>query len=153
MFRGKISTSTGADVAHPGNRSQGILGAQQHLCAPRTKNPAPTFRWGKTGHPGWPHQPLVYYCRGGPGKKDKNVLEGFSNRDPRTRKPASQGDALWRMWIADAEIYTRFQNFHSCKIQLFVNPSCLISRFNNASIEDEQLFPCIPIIIICKRFT
>lgn len=34
-FPGKISTLTGADVAHPGSRSQGILRA--HLCTLRPK--------------------------------------------------------------------------------------------------------------------
>lgn len=92
MFRGKISTSTGADVAHPGNRSQGILGAQ-HLCAPRPKTLPLHSGEAKRVTP-WPHQPLVY-CRRGPGKKDKNVLEGFSNRDPRTgRSQPAGGDAL-----------------------------------------------------------
>lgn len=113
MFRGKISTSTGADVAHPGNRSQGILGAQ-HLCAVHHgQKPCPYIQVRQNGSPLGPRQPLVY-SRGDPGKKDKNVLEGFSNRDPRTR---TQWDALWRIWIADAEILymrrrsSRFQNF------------------------------------------
>lgn len=89
MFRGKISTSTGADVAHPGNRSQGILGAQ-HLCAVHHgQKPCPYIQVRQNGSPLGPRQPLVY-SRGDPGKKDKNVLEGFSNRDPRTwtQKPA-----------------------------------------------------------------
>lgn len=52
MFRGKISTPTGADVAHPGNRSQGILGAQQHLCAVHHgQKPCPYIQVRQNGSP------------------------------------------------------------------------------------------------------
>ncbi|KAK1133416.1 hypothetical protein K0M31_011227 [Melipona bicolor] len=56
-LRGKISTLTGADVAHPGSRSQGILGA--HLCALRPKTQPLHSGEAKRVTP-WPPSPLVY---------------------------------------------------------------------------------------------
>lgn len=99
------------------------------------KNPAPTFRWGKTGHPSpAPRPPLPWRPRQEGQKRLGGVLK------PRSTDSDSAEASCDRMRIADAEIlyYVRarvFREFLKSNLSFF-----LLTRFTKFSSDETERY-------------